>query len=98
MPRNSKSSSASSTAAAQPYLRPEALTFLRNLARHNDRAWFQPRKEIFEAELKEPMLSVVRKITDAMVDFAVAYADQTEHDHEALATAVRSGRLAAQTA
>jgi uncharacterized protein (DUF2252 family) len=35
---------------------------------------------------------------DAMVDFAVAYADQTERDHEALATAVRSGRLAAQTA
>ena len=57
-------------AAAQPYLRPEALTFLRNLARHNDRAWFQPRKEIFDTELKEPMLAIVRKITDAMLDFA----------------------------
>jgi uncharacterized protein (TIGR02453 family) len=55
---------------ALPYLRPEALTFLRNLARHNDRAWFQPRKARFEAELKEPMLAIVRKITDAMVDFA----------------------------
>jgi len=58
------------TAAAQPYFRPEALTFLRNLARHNDRAWFQPRKETFEAELRQPMLAVVRKITDAMMDFA----------------------------
>jgi uncharacterized protein (DUF2252 family) len=33
---------------------------------------------------------------DAMADFATAYADQTERDHEALATAVRTGRLAAQ--
>src|SRR5271165_1192986 len=56
--------------AALPYFRPEALTFLRNLARHNDRAWFQPRKAQFEAELREPMLAVVRKITDAMADFA----------------------------
>jgi len=60
----------SSAPAALPYFRPEALTFLRNLKRHNDRAWFQPRKAQFEAELKEPMLAVVRKITDAMVDFA----------------------------
>ena len=56
--------------AAVPYFRPAALTFLRNLARHNDREWFQPRKAIFEAELKEPMLAIVRKITDAMMDFA----------------------------
>jgi len=55
---------------ALPYLRPEGITFLRNLARHNDRDWFQPRKAIFEAELKEPMLAIVRKITDAMIDFA----------------------------
>jgi len=57
-------------AIALPYFRPEALTFLRNLARHNDRAWFQPRKPQFDAELKEPMLAIVRKVTDAMLDFA----------------------------
>jgi uncharacterized protein (TIGR02453 family) len=57
-------------AAAVPYFRPEALTFLRNLAKHNDRDWFNPRKAIYEAELKEPMLAIVRKITDAMMDFA----------------------------
>jgi len=55
---------------ALPYFRPEALTFLRNLARHNDRDWFTPRKAIFEAELKEPMLAIIRKITDAMTEFA----------------------------
>jgi uncharacterized protein (TIGR02453 family) len=60
----------SAPVAAVPYFRPEALTFLRNLAKHNDREWFNPRKAIFEAELKEPMLAIVRKITDAMVDFA----------------------------
>jgi uncharacterized protein (TIGR02453 family) len=56
--------------AAVPYFHPEALTFLRNLAKHNDRAWFQPRKPEFEALLREPMLTIVRRITDAMRDFA----------------------------
>ena len=58
------------TADALPCFHPEGLTFLRNLARNNDRAWFTPRKPIFEAELKEPMLAVIRKITEAMLDFA----------------------------
>jgi uncharacterized protein (TIGR02453 family) len=53
-----------------PYFGPEALKFLRDLARHNDREWFQPRKAQFEELLKEPMLAAVRKITDAMLDFA----------------------------
>ena len=66
MPRSLKSA----PAPASPCFRPEALTFLRNLARHNDRAWFQPRKAQFEAELREPLLAIVRKVTDAMVDFA----------------------------
>ncbi len=56
-----------------PYFRPAALTFLRNLAKHNDREWFQPRKAEYEAELKEPMLAIVRKVTDAMTDFAPAF-------------------------
>src|ERR1700744_6498586 len=63
---------------AVPYFRPEALKFLRNLARHNDREWFQPRKAEFEAELKKPMLAVVRKITDAMLDFAPSHVRPAE--------------------
>jgi uncharacterized protein (TIGR02453 family) len=55
---------------AVPYFRPQALTFLRGLARNNDREWFNPRKAVFEAELKEPMLELIRKVTDAMADFA----------------------------
>lgn len=59
-----------SAPAADPWFRPEALKFLRNLARHNDREWFTPRKAEFENLLREPMLAIVRKITDAMLDFA----------------------------
>ena len=35
--------------------RPEAIQFLADLAAHNDRAWFQPRKADFERLLKEPL-------------------------------------------
>ena len=36
------------------------------------------------------------RFAKAIGDFAVAYADQTERDHEALEKAVRSGRLDAE--
>lgn len=75
MPRTAK---AAPIATALPYFRPEALSFLRNLARNNDRAWFQPRKAIYEAELKEPMLAIVRKVTDAMLDFAPSHVRPAE--------------------
>ncbi|MDR3751971.1 MAG: DUF2461 domain-containing protein [Terracidiphilus sp.] len=63
---------------AVPYFRPEALKFLRGLARNNDREWFQPRKAVFEAELKEPMLAIIRNVTDAMVDFAPSFVRPAE--------------------
>jgi len=74
MPRAAKSA----PAAVVPYFSPAALAFLRNLARHNDREWFTPRKAVFETELKEPMLAVVRKITDAMADFAPSHVRPAE--------------------
>jgi uncharacterized protein (TIGR02453 family) len=52
------------------FLHPEGLKFLRGLAKHNDREWFNERKAIYEAELKEPMLAIIRKVTDAMTSFA----------------------------
>jgi uncharacterized protein (TIGR02453 family) len=52
------------------HLRPEGLAFLRALARHNDREWFMPRKAVFEAELKEPMLGIIRRVNQAMESFA----------------------------
>jgi uncharacterized protein (TIGR02453 family) len=48
----------------------EALTFLRGLARNNDREWFQARKEIFETKLKAPMLELIEAINSELMDFA----------------------------
>jgi uncharacterized protein (TIGR02453 family) len=80
MARTAKTQSAPKSAPqiAVPYFRPEALTFLRNLARNNDREWFQPRKAVFDAELKEPMLAIVRKVTAAMLDFAPSHVRPAE--------------------
>jgi uncharacterized protein (TIGR02453 family) len=39
--------------------RPEAIQFLADLAAHNDREWFQPRKRAFEQLLKEPMEALI---------------------------------------
>ena len=88
MPRTAKSS----PAAPVPYLRPEAITFLRNLAKHNDRDWFAPRKPQFEAQLKEPMLAIVRKITDAMTDFAPNHVRPAEKSPSSASIATRASR------
>ena len=49
---------------------PEAIKFLRGLARNNDRAWFDPRKPIYERELKAPMLALIDEVNHALADFA----------------------------
>jgi len=43
----------------------EALRFLRDLAKHNDRSWFTPRKHIYEAECLEPLRALAADATDA---------------------------------
>lgn len=48
----------------------DALKFLRGLKRNNDRDWFAARKDIFEREIKQPMLALIAEINDAMIDFA----------------------------
>ncbi len=68
----------SATKIAVSHLRPEGLKFLRGIARNNDREWFTPRKAIYEAELKEPMLAIIRKVTDAMMDFAPGFVRPAE--------------------
>jgi uncharacterized protein (TIGR02453 family) len=52
---------------------PESLKFLRGLKRNNDRAWFEPRKPIYERALKAPMLALIDEINHAMLDFAPEY-------------------------
>ena len=72
----SRKSSSAPSASAQPHLRKEGIAFLRAMIRANNgdpvvaREWFQGKKAVYEAELKEPMLAIIRHITDAMPDFA----------------------------
>jgi uncharacterized protein (TIGR02453 family) len=55
---------------APAHFTPEALKFLRGLARHNDRAWFDPRKPIFERELRAPMLALIEQLNHALAAVA----------------------------
>src|SRR5690349_6202789 len=52
---------------------PEAMQFFRGLARNNRREWFQPRKPIFEQEIKQPMHDLVEAVNGAMRSFAPDY-------------------------
>ena len=45
---------------------PAAMKFLRGLIRHNDREWFEPRRHLYEQELKAPMLALIGEINEAM--------------------------------
>ena len=49
---------------------PEALAFLRSLHRNNRREWFTPRKPIFDAQIKAPMLALIAELNEAMLAFA----------------------------
>jgi uncharacterized protein (TIGR02453 family) len=49
---------------------PDALKFLRGLARNNDREWFEARREVYEREVKQRMISVVEEINHELADFA----------------------------
>lgn len=49
-----------------PGFRPEAFQFLRDLAAHNDRDWFKPRKSTFEDEVQWPMQCLVAEVGQAM--------------------------------
>ncbi len=53
-----------------PHFAPEALTFLRSLARNNRREWFTPRNDTFDEILKAPMHAVIEAINTAMQEFS----------------------------
>jgi uncharacterized protein (TIGR02453 family) len=42
------------------------MRFLADLAKHNDRSWFQPRKQIYETELLEPLQALVADTSEAL--------------------------------
>ena len=58
---------------AFPGFPPEAPQFFRGLARNNRREWFQPRKQLFEEKVKQPMRSLVEALNGELRKFAPAY-------------------------
>ena len=56
----------------------EGMAFLRALVKNNRREWFQPRKPVYEEQVKAPMLDLVTRVTSAMLTFAPAYAGDPE--------------------
>ncbi|HEY0795500.1 MAG TPA: DUF2461 domain-containing protein [Acidisarcina sp.] len=58
---------------AKPYFTEEGMKFLRGLRRNNKREWFEPRKPIYEHEVKQPMLALIEAVTAAMESFAPAH-------------------------
>jgi uncharacterized protein (TIGR02453 family) len=49
---------------------PGALAFLRALKRHNRREWFKPRKEKYEALVREPMIAMIERLATDFRSFA----------------------------
>ena len=51
----------------------EGLAFLKALKKHNDRDWFQARKDVFETKVKAPMIELIEGVNKALHDFAPDY-------------------------
>ena len=64
--------------SAFPGFRGEAIDFFRSLARNNKREWFQPRKQLFEEQIKQPMRTLVESINAALLGFAPEFVTEPE--------------------
>src|ERR1700735_292334 len=51
----------------------EAIKFLRELKKNNNREWFAPRKPVFDEKLRQPMIELVTAIHGEMQRFAPDY-------------------------
>src|SRR6266849_635909 len=57
---------------------PEAIQFFKGLERNNRREWFQPRKQIYDEQVKAPMADLIRTLTAEMMRFAPDYVTEPE--------------------
>jgi len=57
----------------------EALQFLADLAEHNERTWFQPRKAEYERLLKEPMEGLVAALGDRLASRGIPIEADPRH-------------------
>jgi uncharacterized protein (TIGR02453 family) len=49
---------------------PKTLSFLRSLARNNDREWFRARKADYERHVREPMVALLARLAEDLPAFA----------------------------
>ena len=49
---------------------PAALRFLRSLKRNNDREWFAARREIYERDVRAPMIALIERLAEDFRRFA----------------------------
>jgi len=56
----------------------EAIVFFKGLERNNRREWFQPRKQIYDEQVKAPMAELIRGLTAEMMRFAPDYVTEPE--------------------
>ena len=50
--------------------RPAAFGFLRDLARHNDKEWFEANRDVYEREVREPMRQLVETLNGRLGSIA----------------------------
>jgi uncharacterized protein (TIGR02453 family) len=72
-----KTPSSSSSMTATPTFTPAAQRFLAEMIRRQDREWFKPRKEEFQALLEMPMLALLQAIGPLLLDDFPAVEDAT---------------------
>ncbi|MEO8371947.1 MAG: DUF2461 domain-containing protein [Candidatus Solibacter sp.] len=56
----------------------EGLQFFASLQRNNRREWFQPRKQIFDDQLKQPMRELVAAVNGSLQRFAPDYVNDPD--------------------
>jgi len=70
---------------------PGVLTFFRQLARNNERPWFEARKEYYKEQIQAPMAQLVALLNDDLRSFA---ADHVTEPKEAIYRIYRDTRFA----
>ena len=56
-----------------PLFSVQSLKFLRDLKKHNDRDWFQPRKPLYDEHVKAPMLELIEAVNRELANAAPAF-------------------------
>lgn len=72
MTRRSASSPASHAPAPPGFagFRPPAIRFLRDLARHNAKPWFEAHRAVYDGELRAPMQALIEEVDVRLAGFA----------------------------